>query len=494
MNYIEKLNKSIDYENKNNVQDYIVDGWHVWPLLRTAFCLQFFSENKNEKKSKNKILYNAISVVYSIVKYFRAKYKLAVSISYKENRLIKKGGDVLMLSLSSRKVFIDDSYYDIYTDPLGLIIKDMGLSVLVLEQGNKRSPQFSESLTITNLLDLETQALSLLPRKIKEPKWFSGYTNLVELQIGRVISWNETAKLIENVTDNSKIFEKWIKQSKAKYIFVVCWYDPIVMAAILAARRCGIKVIDIQHGVQGKGHFGYSSWNKVPYGGYESIPDIFWCWGKISANELLCNNKELSKTVKAVAGGNLWLNKWCDYNNTEEKKIDAINGVNSEKRILVTMQENVHNILLQAINSSPIKWVWIIRFHPARKANDREKDIIILKETGNSRIEFDTENKFLLYNLLNDCDIHVTESSSCALEALAFGVISVILGGSELGETGKDYYKSFIKKKLMLTADSPNELINVIAKTRPVNPNIKDVTDYFTNTNDSKYLLKEIFS
>lgn len=503
MNEIEILDKVLAYESMHNVEDYVVDGWHVWPLLRTAISLHFLPSARpglmfallssiRRCLESTPMIGKYILPLGRFLAYSKSGYKQRRSFEHRDDESKNNHlADVILLTLSERRVMVDGSFFEIYTDPLVDLLHELGLSSLVWEQGDGRYPQYSESVKILNKLNAEMIRLS--HRRLKEPAWFADYRLLVGDVVGREVAWGEIAPMIESVTNRAIVFERWLRRANARVLFLVCWYDPLAMSATMAARRCGVKTVEIQHGVQGKGHFAYSSWLHAPFEGYEVVPDVFWCWGKASAKELQEYNQALFTRSSALAGGNLWLNRWRQSARKSFSVIKrAENDLGGVKRILVTLGHAVPKHLLEAISASPTSWVWMIRFHPSRAMEHRIADMGQFQETGHGGVEFERSNESLLYELLNDCDVHVTEISSCALEALAFGVPSVILGGTYFGETGKSVYRPFIEKELMFSADTASDLIAAIYSATLMDQTDSKISDIFADDNAAKASLSQL--
>ncbi len=494
MNYIEILNKVVAYESTHNVEDYIVEGWHVWPLLRCAIFINWLHPVPHNQSLVRKyfgstsLLGKHFVPLRRYLAYLKCIHKSRRADLHKTDESNNHHPiDVIFMTLSERRVFVDNSFFEIYTDPFVDLLRELGFSSLVWEEGNGCHPQYNKSEKIMSKLNAETARLSRIP---KEPDWFAHYKILVGNVIGREIAWGEISTMILAVTNKSIVFERWLRKANAQYLFLVCWYNPIAMSAIMAAKRCGVKTIDIQHGVQGKGHFAYSSWLRAPSKGYEVVPNMFWCWGKTSVEELQEFNPAFSAKASAISGGNLWINRWRQ---PAKQSISAIKRTENQhgdfKKILVTLQRDVPKLLLEAISISPLSWMWLLRFHPSRSKKHRDSDMCLCLKTGHPGLEFERSNESLLYTLLNDCDVHVTESSSCSLEALVFGVPSVILESSEVGETGKFYYRQFIERKLMFSVDTARDLINTINSATMIDQSNQAIMDIFADNHSAKALL-----
>jgi len=395
--------------------------------------------------------------------------------------------DVVILTLSERRVLLQGTLYEIYSDPLVELLHKQGLSTLVWEQGEERYPRYSRSAWISRRMDAECRQFPLSSQFNDEPHWFGDYQKFTHEIMGRAVMWYEVATLIDVVTHQSFVFEKWLQKTEARYLFAVCWYDPLVMAATMAARRCGIKTIEIQHGSQGEWHFAYSAWLRAPSEGYEVVPDVFWCWGKTAVEELHEYNPAFFVKSSAVPGGNLWLNLW-------RERVQRTTLTSSEKpaaphkTILVSLQLDVEPLLLDAIRASPSSWRWLIRFHPAREKSSRVQEELMFKHASHPGVELDKANSLVLYELLGESDVHVTAYSACAIEALAFGVQTIIISSQ-----GRMTFSSLIDQGLMMTADTSEKLIIEIEHAQRINPDkTPAIASMFANGDDAIVAVQRI--
>lgn len=501
MSEIEILERVVAYESTHSVENYIVNGWHVWPLLRCLILWMHEMSSGPRRVSVFRALlrrhFGSVSLIGKrllplrrYLSHLSANYRRLLVGHGKVNELINKQADVIFLTLSERRVIVNSTFYEIYTDPFVELLSELGFGSLVWEEGVSRHPQYSESVNIFDRLASERVPL---PRKLKEPDWFFDYMVLVDSIIGRKIAWTEIAYQIELVTNFASVFELWMRIATARFLFVVCWYNPIAMAATMAARRCGIKTIDIQHGYEGKGHIAYSSWLRRPSDGYEVVPDVFWCWGNTNAEELRESNPGFLPKSSFVAGGNLWLNRWRQ---PASKSVLASrplhNALRWEKKILVTLAFEAPTLLLEVIAASPSTWLWMIRLHPKSSMEQRVAIMAKVQEIGHVGVDIDHHSSALLYELMSDCDVHVTESSSCAIEALAFGVRTVIMGGTAYGDLGKFSYRRYIEESLMDTADTVSDMIVAINSSKRLEQSSKAIGDLFANDVAAKEALARV--
>ena len=171
----------------------------------------------------------------------------------------------------------------------------------------------------------------------------------------------------------SRYFEKMFKAIGAKAVFFVCYYYMMPMAIINACKKLGIVSVDIQHGKQGKYHGMYSYWTNIPSGGYELLPNYFWCWGRESKNNIEKSRQNSVDNHWSIVGGNRWLATWLEGKSDifENNIAQNFNEILSDKRkkILVSLQLFNETIplpehVIETMRHSPSNWLWLLRLHP----------------------------------------------------------------------------------------------------------------------------------
>jgi hypothetical protein len=239
-------------------------------------------------------------------------------------------------------------------------------------------------------------------------------------------------------------FCRWFESGKRLFasrpalraIYLVCWYFPDMMGLTAAARQRGIRVVDVQHGKQGRYQAMYSGWHDLPEGnGYLAMPDGFWCWGQPSCQHILASSPG-RQTHRPFVGGLPWL----DYYRTQFAKAvgahDTPGAVVSEASrhiVLVTMQppnkvnaEPIPDFLLDYLHYWSEQTHFIFRCHP----NDRlGPEYCRQRLAGISQALFSVDTgKSILYDQLLGVTHHITAFSSCCYEASAFGVPTLLFG------------------------------------------------------------------
>lgn len=241
--------------------------------------------------------------------------------------------------------------------------------------------------------------------------------------------------LVQCCKDSLDLFSRWFSfglkffrgRTSLKTIFVTSWYFPDMMGLVAAARLFGIGSVDIQHGKQGKFQPMYSGWD-IPEEGYDLMPDLFWCWGKKSADHILSSSPNRSNH-RPVIGGYPWLDYYSRFLKAESSTFFTQFPV----RVLFTLQpptvENfrpIPDFVVDYLLSMPSNVFFVFRGHPNHK-NAKQYCQQRLSLCSPSLYSIDDGSK-PLYDLILSSTHHLTAFSSCCYEASEFGVPTLLYG------------------------------------------------------------------
>lgn len=230
--------------------------------------------------------------------------------------------------------------------------------------------------------------------------------------------------LLMRTYQRATVFGALLDAYKPKLVMMAVYYDAFQMAAAQACRARGVRVVDIQHGKQGRHHGAYTDWKNMPASGSEFLPDDFWVWGKQTIQRIQTGMGAGATVHKPVLGGNVWVQEWRQgVHQLSADDTEFLQDQNKySKRVLVSVQpisEPLNDTLLEALKNSPDDWVWWFRLHNKQR---RQKTLIenLVKDTG-ANIEIDGPSRLPLYPLIQHASHHVTAWSTVAFEAEAFG-------------------------------------------------------------------------
>jgi hypothetical protein len=253
-------------------------------------------------------------------------------------------------------------------------------------------------------------------------------------------------------------FTPVLRRSEAGHAFVNNWYSLEGQAFVLAARRLGLRTIDLQHGMQGKQHVAYARWLAVPAQGYSTMPDEFWVWGADEAAAIAAWSSS-APTHRARVIGNYWLERW---------RIDAdplvarylaearvLRGVASTQ-VLVGLTWGVTDVetekLIEAARLCHPAVAWWWRLHPVDSAR-RTELAVRLERAGLDGSRVGATTDLPLYALLRCADVTVAHSSTLVQEAAQFGLRSVVTS-----EYGAALHAGLVRQGVALHANDPAEI------------------------------------
>jgi len=478
---IEIINQA---EEKLNVNEWIIQGIHYWPIIRISLVMNYSYRDKKEIQEKE----NYFSQITQIVRKLNSVYKKTINfvdtyfIERKNNshNPIEKS-DVVFLTYTTDRNLVNGLWYDIFCDPIIEELQKVNLQNLVLElvpNAEYRLPRHKDSVFIqfvmysccvtarlrfiTNIFNEQNENLEL----IKNLKKLNELFKAADLDLYNFVpSWKQIKITLNLIILKANYFKSVLKKANPKLGFVICYYSNEGMAFNLACRELGITSVDIQHGLQGDAHISYGRWNKSPEKGYELLPSLFWCWGIYEANAIEKWNTKVSNYHKPIVGGHPWINKWLEHPHDlatlyEQQILSIKNTEANSLHILLTLQPlnpYIEPWLLSVINNSPSSWFWWIRLHPAMMSEREKVRSKLIQHCGTANFQIDLPTDLPLPVLLMHAGVHVTKFSSTVIEAELFGVYSIVTDPSAI-----DFFPCQIDSGIALYVNESNQLLQAI--------------------------------
>jgi len=456
------------YESAHSVDEYHVQGWCVWPLLRTSLSRSAIDESLSKQCRHPDRLRNS-SIGLTIKSFLRRVVPPALSVSRRRSNanppdLTK--ADAVVLGVSTRLQTIGRETFELVTDPVADIMQSEGLVCRRWIVGSHGAQCAQKTDFVDGPLYNECQRISAYNPKQRAPnppKWFLDFQHFQETLGAKRWDWELLNSVAYTIYVKSLVFENWLYKISPKILFLDCWYNWDMFACTLGARRCGVNVVDVQHGVQENLHFAYHNWTRSASPEFNCMPDTFWVWGQ-SAASLHADTNTIG--TRALPLGNPWIQKWL-YTPSTEMKASVIN-IREElsgyaKKILITTGKPTSTdlpYLKTLIDESPSEWAWLIRVHPALP----QERLVVRRELSDAK----HQNVFIelgcdtpLHALLQNVDHHVTRDSTCALEAMCFGVATSIIA-----PVGKLAFREFLERGVMSYCESPRDLIEFLHQPR----------------------------
>ncbi len=440
----------VDIECNSTVNDWVYEGIEIWPLIRCSLR-DAFLVNQRRLASKGQ-------------KKHSVKFDLhAILQSFKTYRSVPKTDLLIFTSTSGHSDHKEEKPYDRVADPVYEFLADyIDWSVTKISNGKK--PPEADGFFPMNFMDLRLFAnpVKYIRHQRGAKKYLDsiGVVEEIERRSGLIFK-SLLIKSISFILAAHKSARSILKRSQPRAVALVCYYHNVNFAYINAAKSLGIPTVDIQHGKQGIYHLMYTHWSQIPEGGYRMLPDFFWNWGENSKINIQKGRNSLDYH-QPIALGNHWLINWKKTRDikpslTYEKLLDAYSTI-----VLFSLQQDMENpipdFVLKVIEETQHSVLWLFRLHPAQKiGNAKVREMLGNLKVNN--IEIKESSALPLYQIIEHIDIHLTNWSSVCIEALGFGVKSIIVHAN-----GYDLYEELIKVEQFFFANDSNSLQSAMDK------------------------------
>ncbi len=442
----ELTQKLAAFEARHAVGDWTWDGWRVWPALRAQLALRHHDPEGAPPPRR----------------------RLAGSLALRRERLrrlvgerLQRGGppdrpaDVVFLTSSNRSERVGRAFTNTVVDPWAEELARSGGAASVWERGDPRWPSRVPRASIQRALDLAQRAAASTPIG-DPPAWFAEPAAFVAGEFGAELRWPEVGRELRAVETCARLFEGWLERARPRALVLDCWYGREAMGAAMAAHALRIPVIDLQHGIQGRTHPLYAGFGPPPEGGYEVFPDRFWVWGAGDAESLVASNPGAIGPDAVRVVGHRWLEAWTRPEGDPQRRpalARAERVAGGRRALLVTLQKGVsfRDTLVPLVRRAPPDWRWLVRPHRRTQVDSTRLEAELREATGRP-VEVREAARLPLYALLRVCAWHVTGFSTCALEALAFGVPTLLTH-----ESGAHAYADLVAQGVMWPHRSPEE-------------------------------------
>lgn len=445
------------------VDEWCVDGVHVWPILRMQIAAELHRHNAPPRRAGRPILRRAWHALR------------CMAAEFPRRRALYRQADCLVLGDMAHRCRIGDGWFSKDADALVELLQNTGKSVNFLENsdlselrlprlGPARSVfpelqrvklrtllhwKFSAAGKVNFDLDGYDEFLSELRRLCPTASW------------GRV-SLDKIRHYVLFIRNHSRFFRSVIDCVKPSAVFVVCYYNLTGMALCHAAKGVGVPVYDLQHGIAGEFGRAYGQWRRLPAEGFNTMPSGFWCWTARDAAAIREWSQHLTPgSVDVVVGGNLWAAYWLSSRSeTVQREIKAVERFSSrhlgKKKVLVTLQNStVPEVVLKAIETSVGSDIlWLIRCHPVLID---ALPSLASRLRGFQNVEIETPSRMPLFALVPHVDVHVTEWSACVEDCALFNVPSVVIHPA-----GRDLFRDQITDGSVAWADGVSELLSLV--------------------------------
>jgi hypothetical protein len=416
---VETIDIISNIEERFKVDQWIIEGVHIWPFLRLKL-----GQRLEIKKYTN----------FPKVEIKKFSYLLRVlrAIFTARNPITKIGDcDTLILNDGSGFYLSSEGVKNRHYDHL--ITAHKNATSVKLEFLNYAKPNMDiknyKAYNIESWLDkqyLISFAQSLVVTKYKrymvtfddEYAEFTAYIKSIgiyhadfSLEKIRIFveRWKSLCKKLESSF-------RHLQDMRICYVGTYYGYYGLALTTVLKGLK--VKVCEVQHGLQGKSHYAYSNW-KVPINGYAQIPEYFIVWTKVDKETLDKWNPSSNVFIVGIPVENLQRNQMT----LRSKDKNCITVLYSCSDFLIEKQIG----LLKTISTiDSIRMHILIRAHPSdlNKLRDIKSYLDKLKLQN---YELFQSSQMPLADVISNADVHITISSSVAIEVNVWTKKSLIL-------------------------------------------------------------------
>lgn len=400
----ENLMKKIEeIENHYNVDSIILeDQTKIWNLIRVILSSYIVDPNyiKNERKNKIK------------------KIKFIIKESLLTNTLPNKVEICAFSDVESQKK-VGTKYFDIYVDTLNELFENYFIfdwpsaKAQRNEIGKNHIPlKIPFSVLFKKVLPnkLHIRNKEILERVIED---FSKEYDLDEKIIKKYVL--ESIAVFKIIKEKTK---KKLQRINPSVVLLRAAYGRFQMGVVQACRELGITTIELQHGMIYDYHFGYIK--KTKSENFDCVPDMIFTWGDFFSN--IISEGYLFKNENIISVGFPYVEKMVKKEYKTDKKIQTF-CKKFKKIVLVSgVSAEYFDLFVNKVAKQNKKIGYLYKPHPrdTRKIEFNESNIIVMERERD------------IYSLFRYANVHLTVLSTTMLEALAFGLPSILITSDEI--------------------------------------------------------------
>jgi hypothetical protein len=394
----------------------------VWPVIRMHICLNLIDTASVSKSYRFKRLLTMIRGVF-----------------YGLNTILGKT-DTIIISNSTLRVKYGARYYDRCFEQLS---DHLGChNTLIIERPSPN--HHSHSLCVSTRL-MSYGFFYFLSLFVKKPKVTLEGNDVLNAVLNDLQANFNVEPFMIRFYRLYRVFLWFFSLKQPKRVFVTCYYGE--MAAVLAAKRLKIKVIELQHGHLYGGHQAYFPKQDLSA---ECIPNEFWAYSPTDRQELQNGSVYCQSEIKVVGHDFLSLIRQNPFYYP-----DLVTFKSQFKRLVcITSQYVIESDLVEfvknAARQSPdIGYIFIPRAQLVYSYTDYGFPDNVKVVVG-----------YTTYGVIQHCDTHATVFSTCAVEAPFLGVPTVLI---DINGIAMSYFgKVLDDDRLFRFVSSPTDFILAI--------------------------------
>jgi len=289
---------------------------------------------------------------------------------------------------------------------------------------------------------------------------------LYQRDIPVVVNPSTLVQQLREILSYQNAFVDIFDEIEPRLVFVQNFGNVEKLGAISAAKRLGIRTVDIQHGIQEN----TSMYNCHPAhcdDGSYVYPEVLWCWGQITTEALQLEQSRQPVPWKlAVEGGHPWkslVNRQGSRLRLAKLKrqlpADRPVALYCHDPALINHQSVIGLLpgeIFEAIRDSADDIFWLVRLHPrAAHLIGEVQDFCNAHRLFN--VEVEHSSTLLTEQVMEAADVLLTKFSVSALEAMSVGL--PVVSHSWIGEVTFENYRDH---PLLSFALEPADIIKAI--------------------------------
>ncbi len=447
-------------EKNTKIPEYEIENWNIWGILRTRIAFSLLGREFGKKKR----------IIYLIKRFPNLLRILKSYVAYGFIPYTKDYYDVLVRTTTdAKRDFINNKYKDVYFDD---IITNSDLKYFVIEDlgvmedlGRKkhfkptltRVGYFSEGLRLKAFLKKvyidKNHLIKIKKDIINELKDLKRKKGLKD--IDKLINFieNDFERQIIRFFKIKQVYRELCEKINPKIFMLFASYG--LEAMVAGVKEAGVKVIELQHGIIYKDHFGYIYGKHLnKYKNKYPIPDYILTYGKYW-NEVLLKNSFRNKNELISVGGcriDFW-KKLAKEMHKEDGVFENIfiTSVGGNPKSLIKFVKEVLLILKQKNINVRIT----VKLHPG-ESKQGLKGWMKLKQEYNSLMIIHPQ-ALNLYNHFLNSDFHASIFSSTHYEAISVGKPTAILKLD-----GWENISELIKWDIAKLVNNPEQFVKLI--------------------------------
>ncbi len=264
-----------------------------------------------------------------------------------------------------------------------------------------------------------------------------------------------------------KYFDKLFEKSGCKAVVVVCYYNTVLYPAYKAARKKGIRVIELQHGSI---NYHNAYWFEDQRGINNLTPDYLLAWGKMHISET-----KLLPNTRAVAVG-------FPY---QERMLQKLSPVETEEKTIIiypTQSREFERVINEcAERLAPLGYRIVMKIHPLQVKDYGLRYPVLSKSPY---LEIVTDQSKGIYYWLKVGTFHIVAHTTVGLEAIAFPNAKVCVAQN----VPHDQNEVLLKNGLARGFSTADELVGLVMEHSKMNTD--DLRDDFWKKNPCQNIKK----